>query len=275
MPELPEVETIRRQIAPHLEGRRIVQSWADVERITRPSVHEFMARTRDQRVERALRRGKQMYFTLQGGDVLLIHLGMSGRLHVEPGTDVHVPLAHVHGVLVLDSGQRVVFSDPRTFGELAVVSDLSFLDRLGREPFDEDFDEEEIAQRLRARRTPLKAALLDQRLVAGIGNIYADEICFLGGVKPHLTASSVSLQRLRRVVAHILPVLQHAIDAQGATTSPTGRYYDLFGQSGEFLPHVYGRTGEPCDRCGTTIRRGLLGRGKSARSYHYCPRCQR
>lgn len=275
MPELPEVETIRRQIAPYVEGHRVVRAWADLPRITRPSVAQFVARMGGRRIERALRHGKQMYFALDSGEFLLIHLGMTGRLFVEPGTNMRVTTRHIHGIFLLETGQRVIFEDPRTFGELAVAPDLSFLDRLGWEPLRDDFDEEGIVQRLRLRRTAIKSALLDQSLIAGIGNIYADEICFLAGVHPNRSAASLSLKRLRKVVGHIQPVLAAAVDAQGATASPSGRYHDLFGAGGEFMPHAYGRTGTPCDVCRSVIRRGLLGCGKGARAYHYCPRCQR
>lgn len=204
MPELSEAETIRRHVAPLVEGRHIVGAWAHLPRITRPSVAAFAGNLPGRRIMAARRRGKQMYF-----------------------------------------------------------------------PLDEGFDEEAMAERLGGKRCALKAALLDQKVVAGIGNIYADEICFLAGVNPARVAASVSGARLRRLVSHMRPVLERAVETQGATARPTGRYYDMFGQSGEFLPSVYGRTVESCPPCQTPVRRGALGSGRSARSYHWCPRCQR
>jgi formamidopyrimidine-DNA glycosylase len=270
MPELPEVETVRRQIAPFVEGRRIVEAWADLPRITRPSVEAFVTRARGRRIEGARRRGKQMFFPLDNGEVLLIHLGMTGRLHVLEG-DAPPPAAHVHGVLAFDDGRRLVFEDPRTFGELAIAPDLGFLARLGAEPLDPDFDAEALVERLRMKRTAIKTALLDQGLVAGLGNIYADEVCFLAGVHPQRICARISRKRLQGVVAQMRPVLERAIRTQGATARPSGRYYDAFGQSGEYVPHVYGRADQPCGRCGAVIRRAML----NGRVCHFCPRCQR
>ncbi|NDD31406.1 MAG: bifunctional DNA-formamidopyrimidine glycosylase/DNA-(apurinic or apyrimidinic site) lyase [Proteobacteria bacterium] len=275
MPELPEVETIRRQIAPLLEGRHIARAWAGLARITRPSVDAFVEGVRGRRIEAVRRRGKHMFLPLDDGSVLRVHLGMTGRLEVEPLVDVPPSRAHVHAVLELSDGQRLVFSDPRTFGEIGVTSDLSFLDALGPEPLDDGFDEGALVERLRSKRCAVKTALLDQRMVAGVGNIYADEICFLGGVRPDRVAATLSRARLARLVSHIRPVLERAVETQGATARPTGRYYDIFGQSGAYIPHVYGRTGEPCAACGTSIKKASLGAGRSARAYHWCSRCQR
>ena len=275
MPEMPEVETIRRQVAPCVEGRCIIDAWADLPRITRPSVQAFLDGVRGRRIMAAQRRGKQMYFPLDDGGVLRIHLGMTGRLEVEPGMGEPPSRAHVHGVLTLSGGHRLVFIDPRTFGEIGVEPDLTFLEGLGPEPLDGDFDEAAMADRLRARRVAIKTALLDQRVVAGIGNIYADEICFLAGVHPARVAAGISRARLRRLVSHMRPVLERAVEARGATARPTGRYYDIFGQSGEYPTLVYGRAGQACPTCCTTIRRGVLGAGRSARAYHWCSRCQR
>jgi formamidopyrimidine-DNA glycosylase len=279
LPELPEAETIRRQLAPHIEGARIVASWARLPRITRPDVETFVARTQGQRIVAARRHGKQLYFPLEDGWNLLVHLGMTGRLQVAPpsaeragaGADTD---RHIHAVLDLDNGQRLVFRDPRTFGALAVEPDLAFLERMGPEPLADDFDEAALARVLRARTSPLKSLLLNQGIVAGLGNIYADEVCFLAGVHPAKRAHRVPLKRLAAVVSHMAPVLRRAIEARGATLKDGG-YQDLFGEEGIYHPHVYGRTGEPCTQCGSAIARGVLGAGKSARSYHFCPRCQR
>ncbi|HVF85560.1 MAG TPA: hypothetical protein VM821_06240, partial [Abditibacteriaceae bacterium] len=124
------------------------------------------------------------------------------------------------------------------------------------------------------RKTKIKAALLDQSLVAGLGNIYADEVCFLANVHPAQIANEVSIRKLREIVSHMKPVLERAINARGATLKDGG-YQDTFGEYGEYIPHVYGHTNNPCGQCQTPIERGVLGNSKSARSYHFCPRCQK
>jgi formamidopyrimidine-DNA glycosylase len=200
-----------------------------------------------------------------------------GPLHVEAASGDFNPDAlhkHIHGVLVFDDGRRLVFTDPRTFGALGVARELPFLQAMGPEPLDDDFDEDALARKLSTRKTKLKAALLDQKLVAGLGNIYADEVCFLAGVHPAEIATNVPLKKLRAVVSHMRPVLERAIANRGATLKDGG-YQDTFGAFGEYRPHVYGNTKEPCGNCATPIERGVLGPGKSARSYHFCPKCQR
>jgi formamidopyrimidine-DNA glycosylase len=277
MPELPEVETVRSQLQPQLAGRRIVQSWARLPRITQPSIETFVSATQGQTILEARRRAKQLYFPLESGANLLIHLGMTGRLHVETAPESFNSEAlhkHIHAVLRLDNRQQLVFTDPRTFGALAIAENLDFLKGYGPEPLDEDFDEAAIVQALARRSIKIKAALLDQKIVAGLGNIYADEVCFLAGVHPATPANTVAPEKLKIIVSHMRPVLELAIQARGATLKDGG-YQDTFGAFGEFIPDVYGRTGEECKTCQTPIERGTLGKGKSARSYHFCPQCQK
>ena len=277
MPELPEVETVRRQLEPQIVGRRILFSWARLPRITKPCIEAFVAGTQGKTVLAAHRRGKQLYFPLEGGANLLIHLGMTGRLHVE---DAAAPFAadalhkHIHAVLQLDNARQLVFTDPRTFGALAVSDNLDFLKSYGPEPLDNDFDDDAVAQALAKRSVKIKAALLDQKIVSGLGNIYADEVCFLSGVHPATPANAVPMQKLKLIVSHMKPVLERAIANRGATLKDGG-YQDTFGEYGAFIPDAYGQTGKPCRVCGTAIERGTLGPGKSARSYHFCPKCQR
>ena len=277
MPELPEAETVRRQLAPQIVGARILQSWARLPRITTPSIEEFVATTQGQRIVDARRRGKQIYFPLENESHLLIHLGMTGRLHVEPSAptfDQSTLNKHIHAVLRLDNKRQLVFTDPRTFGAVGVATELPFLTAMGPEPLDADFDEAAMVKKLSSRSTKIKAALLDQKLVAGLGNIYADEVCFLAGVHPETRACDVPKSRLQRIVGHMKPVLERAIAARGATLKDGG-YQDTFGEFGEYIPHVYGQTGNACPTCSTPIQRGVLGPGKSARSYHFCPQCQK
>ncbi|MBW3636454.1 MAG: bifunctional DNA-formamidopyrimidine glycosylase/DNA-(apurinic or apyrimidinic site) lyase [Armatimonadetes bacterium] len=276
MPELPEAETVRAQLEPQLVGERILYSWARTARITAPSIDEFSARTQNQTIVAAKRRGKQIYFPLQSGDSLLVHLGMTGRLHVEDDAQFESDALHRHiqGVLRLSNGKRLVFTDPRTFGKLGVTRELDFLKKMGPEPLGDDFDAEKIVQKLAKKNVRIKAAILDQNLVAGLGNIYADEVCFLARIHPETLASQIPIEKLRELVGTMRPTLERAIAARGATLKDGG-YQDTFGQFGEFIPQIYGRKGEGCDNCGALIERGVLGAGKTARSYHFCPNCQK
>lgn len=275
MPELPEAETVRSQLAPHVTDKVIAAAWARLPRRTLPSIEEFTRRVRGQRIVAACRRGKQLYFPLKNGDHLLVHLGMTGRLAVEKTafTSESAP-RHVQAALTLPGGKQLVFRDPRTFGSIGVSRELPFLQTMGPEPLDEDFDIETLVKKLKSRNTKIKTALLDQSLVAGLGNIYADEACFEAGIHPAQIASTLSPNKLRALCRTLRPLLERAIIARGATLKDKG-YQDIFGEHGEFMPRVYGQTGEPCMHCGTPIQRGTLGAGKSARSYHFCPKCQK
>jgi len=275
VPELPEAETVRSQIEPHVVGRTLLESFAKTAHLTSPSVAEFIERTRGQKVIAAKRRGKQIYFPLENGDNLLVHLGMTGRLHVEDGSEWHPDdfPRHVHGAFLLSSGRRWIFTDPRTFGELGVSRELLFLDKMGPEPLDADFPIELLMEKLSRKNLKIKAAILDQNLIAGLGNIYADEACFRARIHPEARASSLSPDQLRELLGHMKPILEEAIRARGATLKDGG-YLDANGQFGEFRPQIYGRKGEPCATCETTIERGVLGASKSARSFHFCPMCQ-
>ncbi len=277
MPELPEAETVRRQLEPQLAGATILEAWARLERITTPSIAEFSARAQNQQIIAAKRRGKQIYFPLSSGDSLLVHLGMTGRLHVENSEAPFESAAlhkHIHAVLVLEGGKRLVFTDPRTFGKIGVTRELPFLEKMGPEPLDDDFDGAKIVEKLSKRKAKIKAAILDQTLVAGLGNIYADEVCFLARIHPETPANTISREKLAALVGLMRPVLAAAIAARGATLKDGG-YQDTFGVFGEFKPQIYGRKGEPCDTCGQVIQRGVLGKGKTARSFHFCPSCQK
>lgn len=275
MPELPEAETIRRQLAPKVIGKIITSAWAKLPRRTLPSIEEFTVRVHGQQIIAAARRGKQLYFPLENGDNLLVHLGMTGRLAVEKSTFTFDDAPrHVQSALTLSDGNQLVFRDPRTFGSIGVSRDLPFLQTLGPEPLDADFDVSAIAKKLKLRNVKIKSALLDQSLIAGLGNIYADEACFEAHIHPAQIASSISLSKLRTLCGTLKPLLERAIAARGATLKDKG-YEDIFGQHGEFIPHVYGLTGEPCGACGSIIQRGVLGASKTARSYHFCPKCQK
>ncbi|RYX83554.1 bifunctional DNA-formamidopyrimidine glycosylase/DNA-(apurinic or apyrimidinic site) lyase [bacterium] len=276
MPELPEAETVRSQVEPHVVGATIIESWAKTPHLTSPSVSEFIERTRGQKIVAAKRRGKQIYFPLENGDNLLVHLGMTGKLSIEDDSEwkpeeLH---RHVHGVWRLSNGKRWVFTDPRTFGELAVSRDLPFLTKMGPEPLDEDFPVEELVEKLGRKNVKIKAAILDQSLIAGLGNIYADEACFRARIHPETRASAISEDKLRELLGHMRPILEEAIQGRGSTLKDGG-YQDANGDYGTFRPQMYGRTGLPCVICETPVQRGVLGASKSARSFHFCPSCQK
>lgn len=263
-------------MAPHLIGRTLRRTEARLARRIFPDVATFVDNTEGRTVVDVQRHGKQMYVVLSGPVYLLIHLGMTGRLAVEetatmPSDDAWA--RHRHAVFHLDDRSRLVFTDPRTFGALKVETTLDFLRPMGPDPLTAAFDAAALVDRLKATASPVKAALLNQAWVAGLGNIYADEVLFLGGVHPAARGRDVSRARLAAVVGHIRPVLERAIEVGGATLKDGG-YQDLFGRAGAYHPYAYGNTGEPCCQCETPIERGTLGPGRSARSYHFCPRCQ-
>ena len=277
MPELPEAETVRRQLELQIVGLKIESSWARLPRRTFPSIPEFISSTQGARIIQAKRRGKQIYFPLDNGLNFLVHLGMTGRLHVQENsapTDENTLSKHVHAVLRFEDNRKLVFTDPRTFGAVGVASELPFLTTMGPEPLDDDFDEKALVEKLKTRRVAIKAAILDQKIVAGLGNIYADEVCFLARVHPLTRACDVPLAKLKILVSQMKPVLEEAIAARGATLKDGG-YQDTFGAFGEYIPLAYGNTGLPCGVCATPMQKGVLGPGKSARSFHFCPTCQK
>ncbi|MCS6860504.1 MAG: bifunctional DNA-formamidopyrimidine glycosylase/DNA-(apurinic or apyrimidinic site) lyase [Abditibacteriales bacterium] len=271
MPELPEVETIRRDLEKALVGATIVKvwvspRWARLAHVEFPGHRAFRRRVVGRRIERLERRGKYLIFCLDSG-YLIFHLGMSGQLLINPPS-----VKHRHALLTFADGRALCFVDPRTFGELRAVSDLSEvpgLRQMGPEPFDATLTWRQLADVLRKKRVKVKAALLDQRVMAGMGNIYADEALFESGVHPERRCTTLTDDEVRRLLRAVRHVLRHAIASRG-TTLPDSRYRDAFGQAGGHRPKVYGRAGEPCVRCGATIRRGVM----SGRSFHYCPQCQ-
>jgi formamidopyrimidine-DNA glycosylase len=219
-----------------MTGRRILQTWARLPRLTQPDIETFIAATEGRVVLEARRRAKQLYFPLDSGANLLIHLGMSGRLYMEQAPKVFDSASlppHVHAVLRLDNGLQLVFKDPRTFGALGITENLDFLSNYGPEPLDEDFDEAALVNNLSRRNMKIKTALLDQKIVSGLGNIYADEVCYLARVHPATPASAVPKKKMKLIVSHMRPVLERAIASRGATLKDGG-YQDTFRKFGEF-----------------------------------------
>lgn len=275
MPELPEVETTARALRPDLLGRTIVGVWGvDYPPLCTPlTPGDFAAGVTGRQILAVDRRAKFVLLRLDNGDVLSIHLRMSGRLYVTAGTDP--PARHVHAVIELSDGRALQFRDPRKFGRMRLLTaaEYAVLDsRLGPEPATDAFSVDELTSRLHARqRARLKAVLLDQRFVAGLGNIYADETLFRAGLHPLRPAGSLSPPEIARLHQAIRQVLAEAIAAEGTTLGDMGYLFGE-GRSGQFAERlcVYGHAGEPCSECGTPIVRQVI----AGRSSHFCPNCQ-
>ncbi|RBI84609.1 DNA-formamidopyrimidine glycosylase [Rhodosalinus halophilus] len=283
MPELPEVETVRRGLAPVMEGRRILSAEVRRPDLRWPLPERMAERLTGARVERLGRRSKYILAELDTGETWLMHLGMSGRMLVSGrilGDFVHAhpaPSAHDHVLVEMEGGARITFNDPRRFGAMdlmptAEVERHKLLAGLGPEPLGNAFSEDYLVARLRGRRMPMKAALLDQKVVAGLGNIYVCEALFRAGISPVRRAHRVASRRLAGLVPAIRAVLDDAIAAGGSSLRD---YRQADGELGYFQHafDVYGRAGAPCRRAGCegTVRRIV----QSGRSSFYCPACQR
>jgi formamidopyrimidine-DNA glycosylase len=272
MPELPEVETVRARLAPVLTGRRFERVEIHDPRLVRPyEPAEVAAELEGERVAAVERRGKYLIVRFESGRALLIHLRMTGSLRHSDG--VLAEDAHRRAVVRLDDGSDVAYRDVRRFGTWLLLEpgelDPYLAAKLGEEPLDALFTAARLAERLAKRRAPIKAALLDQRTLAGMGNIYVDEALWRARVHPLRPAETLDRNELRRLHRGIRASLEHGIARQGSTL----RDYRLpDGASGSMQREfkVYGRGGEPCDRCGTPIAKTrVAGRGT-----WFCPECQ-
>jgi formamidopyrimidine-DNA glycosylase len=306
MPELPEVETIARGLARRVTGDVIESVWLGEKPEPLKSPAQQIARALENSRIKAVRRvGKHIVFDLQPNGVArtllsarrktsgkpaspvtpntkkedplrgpqaaldkaqwIVHLGMTGRLQLcDPHEEL---LKHTHAVLKLASGKELRFVDPRRFGRLSVVPAADF-SASGFEPLEVELDR--FTSLFRGRKTPIKSALLNQKLLSGVGNIYADESLFRAGIRPRRRAASISREHLRKLFLSVREVLQEAIAAGGSSISD---YVDADGDEGffQFQHRVYGREGEPCFVCKTPIKRVII----AGRSSHYCPRCQK
>ncbi len=282
MPELPEVETVMRGLAARLEGRVIRKA-----ELRRPDLRwavpaGFAARLTGARVENLRRRGKYILMRLSGGDSVILHLGMSGRMNILAGAPLlaALPVLHEHLVLTTDQDVRIAFVDPRRFGSLDLVPTAAenthrLLADLGPEPLEPGFDAAALSAALDGRRTPIKSALLDQGVVAGLGNIYVCEALFRARISPLRLAASVAGARAQRLVPAIRATLTEAIAAGGSSLRD---YVQPSGELGYFQHawKVYGRTGQPCEHCpGGAACPGIKRIVQSARSTFYCTRMQR
>ena len=273
MPELPEVETIRAHLAASVTGRRFARVQILDSRLTRPADPDAVARElQGERVQQVRRRGKYVVFVFESGRHLLVHLRMTGTFgHDSSGRAGADP--YRRAVVSLDDGSDVIYRDVRRFGtwHLLEPSELEpYWDgRLGVEPLEPEFTARHLADALAGRRAPIKAAVLDQRTVAGVGNIYADEALWRARLHPLRPSGSLTFSEVSRLRRAVRSALEAGIAHQGATLrdyrapdGATGTMQDKF--------KVYGRTGEPCDRCGIAIEKArVAGRGT-----WYCPRCQ-
>ena len=298
MPELPEVETIVNDLRPQLVGRRfellhLTRDPAIRARLVRyPSADKFIRRLRGRTIKAVERRGKYIVMPLEAAaaepngadrangvvpttdERVIVHLGMTGHLRVwEPE---ETPVKHTHFRALLDSGLELRYDDPRQFGRLVVgsmdelIAARAFPARLGPEPIHGDLTDAEFERLIRARRRPVKSALLDQSFLAGVGNIYADEACFRAGIRPSRWTHRLTVRERRALYEAIQHVLENSIAARGSSII---NYVDGFGLRGGNQEKllVYGRSGEPCLRCGTPLQgTRLAGRGTV-----YCRKCQR
>jgi formamidopyrimidine-DNA glycosylase len=269
MPELPEVETVTRALRPLVLGRRI----RDIRRIDAPAGPKYagLERAAGATIDAVLRRGKFMLLQLSSGDVAVIHLGMTGTLSPD------APIDHERVCLRFADGTpaAIHFRDPRRFGRFIVAaggdfSALPTLAALGPEPFDPAFTVGHLAQGLANRHASIKSLLLGQRIVAGLGNIYADEALWVAGIHPEAPADAVPRKRLAVLHGAIIDILARAIDARGTTLRD---YRDVDGDTGSFgnALAVYGRAGAPCPRCETLLLATIVAQRTST----FCPRCQK
>jgi formamidopyrimidine-DNA glycosylase len=294
MPELPEVETVRRGLQPAMEGSKILKAEARRKDLRFPFQKDFIARLEGQTVTGLGRRAKYLMADLGSGDVLLMHLGMSGSFRVLDDGDSKTPgqfhhprsddRAHDHVVFHMSSGAAVVFNDPRRFGYMKIIArdaleDEPLLKGLGPEPLGNEFDAAMLAQACAGKKTSLKAALLDQRVVAGLGNIYVCEVLFRAHLSPRRLAATLAVKKTaeptdhaKRVVTSIHAVLNQAIKAGGSSISD---HRLTSGELGYFQHSfkVYDREGETCHTagCGGIVRRFV----QNGRSTFWCPKCQK
>ncbi len=274
MPELPEVETVRRGMAPVLEGHVITDVIVRRRDLRTRVPEDFEERVRHQKVTALSRRSKYVLVHLASGDTVIIHLGMSGRIRIEQG-NAGEPDKHDHIEFVTDSRYRLRFGDPRRFGFVDLIA-LGGLDmypslaKLGPEPLDEGFNGAYLYKVFKGKKTTMKTALMDQRLVAGLGNIYVNEALFRAKVSPEKQAGKLTKVQADILAAVIKEVLLEAIDSGGSSLKD---HRQTDGELGYFQHHfqVYGREGEPCKHCEKSLIKRIVQQGRST---FYCSSCQ-
>jgi formamidopyrimidine-DNA glycosylase len=277
MPELPEVETIRRQISPHIIGKSVIDVITGRDRAIREnsSPEEFISMIKGAKIIDSTRRGKVIILVLNNGNSVLFRLGMSGRVYLAPADSAVI--LHTHVRILLSDNNELRFVDPRTFGSVTVVKGteilcLPTLEHYGCEPFEASFTPEKLREVLSPTKIPLQAALMDQSKVTGIGKIYADEVCFHAKLPPLKPANSLTDEEIIRLHAAIHDILAAAIAARG-TSNRDASYRDADGNHGTYQHQlkVYQRENQPCRECGEQIQFKPF----SGRRIHYCPNCQK
>ena len=269
MPELPEVETVKNELSPYIIGRcvtGVTLLWEGI--VKEPSAEEFRSRLIGQTITDIARRGKYLIVSLSSGDLLIIHLKMTGSLLVNQ--DSSEPPKYTRAVIHLDKDTSIFFRDPRKFGAMRLVKDKnSIIGKLGPEPLEADFTSQVLAQLLAKRTAPMKALLCEQNLIAGIGSMYADEALFATGVHPLRSGESLSQEEIERLYNAIRKILWSAIGNKGASTNT---YFRPDGTRGtaHFEFKVAHRGGKPCANCGTPIERIVVRN----RGSYFCPKCQ-
>jgi formamidopyrimidine-DNA glycosylase len=278
VPELPEVETIRRDLDREVVGKKIKTVEASGLRSIRrhKSKKDFIGKLEGRKITGVQRRGKYLLLRLDDGDVLIVHLGMSGQLLRAKGPKEALA-KHTHVVVTFTQGGQLRYVDPRTFGELFVTAvdeveqAVPELAHLGFDPLYDVMSWNQFANLLQARKAKLKPLLMDQKFIAGIGNMYADEILWAAGLRPDRGSETLSSQEVRRLYRAMVETLQDAVKHRGSSLADE-QYRDLFGEVGGYQGEhkVYDREGEPCRRCRSPIARTKAG----ARSTFSCPQCQ-
>ena len=275
MPELPEVETVMRGLMPVMNGQKILRAEVRREGLRWPFPDQFAKRLTGARLNGMQRRAKYILMALDTGESLLVHLGMSGKVSIDESGKA--PLAkHDHVILDMESGTRILFNDPRRFGSLDLVSSAApeahmLLKALGPEPLGNEFNAAYFASRLKGRKSPIKSAMLDQKIVAGLGNIYVCEALWRAGIAPQTLSGALTHTQINSLTTHIRDVLTEAIAAGGSSLKD---YRQANGELGYFQHSfkTYGREGEPCQKpdCDGEIVRIT----QAGRSSFYCPQCQ-
>ena len=279
MPELPEVETLRRDLEREYVGKRIKQAEVSGMRSIRrhSNKRQFTTKLENRKVAAVERRGKYLLLRLDGGDILVVHLGMSGQLLRSRGGPKDPPAKHTHVVLTFTQGGQLRFVDPRTFGELFLTTPKELEDQvpelahLGFDPVGDAISWTRFGELMRVHRSKLKPLLMDQRFVAGIGNIYSDEILFAAGLRHDRLSDSLTSQEVRRLYRAMVETLQEAVKLRGSSLADQ-QYRDLYGNVGDYQSQhrVYDREGQPCRRCRATVARVKI----NGRSSFMCPQCQ-
>jgi len=273
MPELPEVETIRKQLNKEVVGLSITDIWTDVPKMVKPSQKEILKRTKGQRIVAVERRGKLLIFRLAGKENLVLHLRLSGQLFLHDPNDSRDPFLHT--ILMLSNGKELHFNDQRKFGYVSLVDSNADLEKIvaryGPEPF-ADLNPDNFAAAVQKSGRAIKVLLLDQKAISGIGNIYANEALWWAKIHPSAKASSLSDSQIKDLYRAVLKVLEDGLRLGGATIADD-KYRNLYGERGKYAQVVraYQRKGQPCPRCKNKIEYLRIGQ----RGTFICPKCQR